>query len=400
MKKILITAMSLNVGGAEKSLVNFLNMIDTTKYEVDLLIFQKKGAFLKQVPENINIISVKEIEILYQSFKETIKKEKFNIKSILMSIKRYLITLYEKNRWKQFDQIRIHRWIDSYKKIIPQCEKKYDVAISFAGGETAYYIVDKVKSDRKVYFFHSDYSKIKIDNSLEEKYVDKVDQVITISEECKKSLQALFPRNADKIIVLNNLSSVELIKKMSKEFYPKEYSKNDEIKIVSVGRLHTIKGYDMAIEAAHILKKNNINFKWLIVGEGKERKNLEKMITNYNLENEFILVGLKENPYPYIYNSTFLVQPSRFEGKSVVLDEAKILEIPIIVTNYNSVKDQIDHLKNGVIVDMNAQAIAEGIINLMNDKQLLNSIKINLKNNKSNYYNIEEYMEGLCGKED
>jgi glycosyltransferase involved in cell wall biosynthesis len=192
----------------------------------------------------------------------------------------------------------------------------------------------------------------------------------------------------------------QVLENLSKEFYPKEYCKKDEFKLVSVGRLHEIKGYDMAINAAYILKKENINFKWYVVGEGTEREKLEKLIEKQGLENNFFLIGLRENPYPYIANANCLVQPSRFEGKSVVLDEAKILNVPILVTNYNTAKDQIDHLKNGIIVDMNAESIAEGIMELLKDKNLLNSIKTYSQNHNIIDYNIEKYMEGLCGDDE
>lgn len=396
--KVLITAMSLNVGGAEKSLVNLLNMIDLEKYDVDLMLFQKKGVFLKQVPKGIKILNVKEIEVLYQPFKDTLKNEKLSIKNIILALRRVVYSAYEKIKWKQFDQIRIHRWMDFYSKWIPNNEMHYDVGVSFAGGETAYYLVDKVSCDRKVYFFHSDYSKIDIDANLEEIYVNKVDQVITISEACKLSLQKLFPSNANKVVVLNNLTSSKLVKNLSKEFSPVEYS-NDEIKIVSVGRLHEIKGYDMAIEAASILKKYNLRFKWYVVGEGDERAKLEKMISRYDLKDNFLLLGLRENPYPYVLGADLLVQSSRFEGKSVVLDEAKILGVPIVVTNYNSVNDQVKQLETGVIVNMDACSIAQGVKKIIEDKGLYEKIKSNILKEYKGEETADNYMDVLCGKE-
>lgn len=397
--KILITAMSLNVGGAEKSLVNLLNMIDLNKYDVDLMLFQKRGVFLKQVPKGIKFVNVKEIEVLYQPFKDTLKKEKFSIKNLLLALCRVVCSAYEKIKWKQFDQIRIHRWLDFYSKWIPSNERHYDVGVSFAGGETAYYLVDKVNCDRKVYFFHSDYSKINIDAKLEEIYVNKVDQVVTISEACKVSLQKLFPLNANKVVVLNNLNSSKLVKNLSKEFKPEEYSNDNEIKIVSVGRLHEIKGYDMAIEAASILKKENLAFKWYVVGEGDERAKLEKMILRHDLKDNFLLLGLRENPYPYVLGADVLVQPSRFEGKSVVLDEAKILGVPIVVTNYNSVHDQVKQLETGVIVDMDACSIAQGVKRIIEDKELYEKIKSNILKEDKGEETADIYLDVLCGKE-
>jgi len=398
MKKILIVGMALNVGGAEKSLVNLLNLIDYTEYRVDLLLFQKRGSFLKQVPEQVNFIEQREVTILYQSWKDTLKMPNKKLSDLYLTCIRYIGTLIEKSRWSQFDQIRIHRWHDFYNNLIPQNEEKYDVAVAYYGGETAYYTVDKVKADRKVYFFHSDYSNIDIDVDLEREYVDKVDVVFTISDVCKQSLDKLFPEKKEDIYVLNNLSSPKLIQKLSEEYIPVEFDMNSSsFKIVSIGRLHEIKGYDMAIDAAKILKDKGIDFRWVVVGDGDERKNLESQIKKNGLEKEFILAGLKENPYPYIGTADVLIQTSRFEGKSVVLDEAKILRKPMIVTNYPSAHDQIRDGVDGMIVDMNAIGIAKGIEEVYVDKSLLARMAETVCPDEA-IDSISDYMNVLVGK--
>lgn len=392
-KKILIIGMSLNVGGAEKSLINFLNMIDYEQYDIDLLLFQKRGVFLKQVPNEVNLIDDINIRILFQSVFDTILMRKKSIKDAYLVLIRYLATIVEKLKWKQFDQIRLHRWIDFYSKYISQNKIEYDTAIAYAGGETAYYMVDKVSAARKVYFFHSDYSKINIDADLEKHYVNKVDVVITVSETCRQSLIKLFPEKENDIIVLNNLSSSKLIWKLAKEYTPKEFCIDNNItKIVSVGRLNYIKGFDMAIEAATILKKSGIKFKWVIIGEGEERKKLEHQIKMNGIEDVFQLIGLRENPYPYFYCADIVVQTSRFEGKSVVLDEAKILRKPIIVTNYNSAHNQIDDNINGFIVGMSVYEIANKIEKCILEPRLLDMVKGNIKID-ADIEDIERYLK-------
>lgn len=396
-KKLLVTAMSLNVGGAEKSLVNWLNMIDYSKYDVDLLLFQNKGIFLKQIPTEVNIITVPEIEVLFQSFTETVKKYKLNLKMLLLAVTRYVSTFYERIKWKQFDRIRIHRWIDVYSKFIPFNGKNYDVAISYVGGETAYYIFDKLKAKNKIYFFHNDYSNINIDIELEKTYVDKADKIITISDICANSLKNKFVNIENKLFVLQNLTSKNFVEVTSMAYIPQEYKRENNKILVSVGRLHSQKGYDIAINAAKALKEKNIEFKWFVVGEGSERNNLENLIVKNDLKNHFILLGLRENPYPYIKNADLLVQPSRFEGKSVVLDEAKMLNTPIVVTNYPSAYDQIVNEETGLIVNMDPISIADGVCRLLEDKKLYNIIKNNQKLitfEKEN--DIENYMKVLC----
>lgn len=392
MKKLLFLGLSLNIGGAEKSLVNLLNMIDYSEYEVDLLLFKRQGPLMKQIPDGVNLIKVHEIDVLFQSVKETVGSKKFTAKDLWALAVRYFATFKETMRWKQYDQIRLNRWIDYYSSYIPRLDKEYDVAIAYAGGETAYYMLDKVEAERKVYYFHSDYSKINIDANKEKQYVDRANRIITISDTCKNSLVKLFPEKKEEIFVLQNLSSSKLIKKMAEEYVPDEFLKEDGLKIVSVGRLHEIKGYDMAIDAAKKMMDSGYKFKWVVVGEGEERANLEKQIQKNGLSERFILVGIRENPYPYIKSADILAQTSRFEGKSVVLDEAKILKTPVLATDYNSAHDQICDGKDGVIVEMSADGISRGIMEL--DQEKISKLKANIEVAKT-LEDIEAYMNCL-----
>src|SRR5690606_16581840 len=104
------------------------------------------------------------------------------------------------------------------------------------------------------------------------------------------------------------------------------------VNIVSVGKLNKVKGYDRLIAVAAKLKKDAINFNLVIVGEGDERKNLEKLISENQLENQVKLIGFHQNPYKYISKSDLFVSSSRSEGFSSVVVESVILEIPVLTT--------------------------------------------------------------------
>ena len=114
---------------------------------------------------------------------------------------------------------------------------------------------------------------------------------------------------------------------------------------------------------------------WWIVGDGELRECLEKQVRSNGVEQYLTFLGSKSNPYPYMNNADLIVQTSRWEGKSVVLDEAKILGKPILATAYATVKDQVENGKEGVIVEMNAESIAKGIECLVEDESVLNRIR-------------------------
>lgn len=170
-------------------------------------------------------------------------------------------------------------------------------------------------------------------------------------------------------------------------------NKNNCIKIVSIGRLTDVKRFDRAVEAAKILKDNGINFIWILIGSGELENNLKELIKQFGLEKEFILAGVKANPYPYIKNADIFVQTSDNEGKSMVIDEAKILGKPIVVTNYMTVRDVIKDGEDGMIADFTPESVAEKIMMIIEDKSLRDRIISNLKSETiGNENEIEKYI--------
>ena len=371
-KKLLFVIPNLGAGGAEKSLVNLLNTIDKERFDIDLFLFSQKGLFLGQVPDFVNILPKnKELEDFQKPLSASIKA--FLLKGKLLSafrrIQFFLVNkriankaVAEQQSWKYID--------NSFEKL----STEYDAAIGFLEKSSIYFVVDKVKAKKKVGFIHNDYNALGLDRNFDKSYFKKLDKIASVSSKCADVLRDIFPEFALKVRNVPNVVSSNLISKLatSVELVLKKTA------LVSVGRLHPQKGFDLAVKCASVLKQKNIDFHWYILGEGSERPGLEKMIAERGLQNEITLVGLKENPYPYIKEAKIFVQPSRYEGKSIVIDEAKILRKPIIVTNYATAKDQIEDGVNGLICDMNPEALAESIQKYFEDSAFAEKIIANL----------------------
>ena len=193
----------------------------------------------------------------------------------------------------------------------------------------------------------------------------RIISVVTISERCVKSLEKVFPECSSKIRMLYNISSTKMIWQLAEKNYPDEYRRKKNI-LVSIGRLNTQKGFDLAIQAAKIIEEKGVEFTWFIIGEGEDEQMLREQIKKERLNDSVKLIGIRKNPYPYIRYADVFVQPSRYEGKSIVLDEAKILCKPIVVTDYTTVVDSITDGVNGRIVQFDPNAIANGILELLN----------------------------------
>ena len=373
-KKILFVLPSLDAGGAEKSLVNLLNCIDFNQYDVDLVLFKNTGIFLKQLPSKVTIIDLGgDYEVftkcILYSMLDFLKQRKWSL-----ALNRITFTIKNKFIGPTSEQ---HSW-KNIRRSIPTLTHEYDAAIGFLEKSSIYFTVDCVSAKKKIGFIHTDYDEQKLNKNFDANYFKKLDAVATVSEKCVSILQKNFPEQKEKMKLIYNIVSDSLIRKMAEE----KISDLDETKpiFVSIGRLIMQKGFESAIEAAVILKNKNIDFTWYIIGEGALRVKLEELVKLHNLQNHFVLLGLRENPYPYIKKATIFLQPSKYEGKSIAIDEAKILNKPIIVTNFSTAKDQIDDNVNGLIVDMNSESIADGIIKLLNSQSLQDKFKLNLSN--------------------
>lgn len=364
MKKILFVIQTLSLGGAERSLINLLHELSADQYEVDLLLFKKRGAFLDQVPSWVNILDVPEgLKELYSPLSHSGKYALVKIAG----------TISSKILWRTRKKRAAFRWRYFYKKRIPKLPVQYDVAIAYSGSEVQYLVRDCVCASKKIVWVHNDYRTAGYSRKDDLCYFADMDEIVSVSDACVDALKETFPAFSKKIRCIENITSSAFVRKQAEMYAPEEYS--DCPALLSIGRMGPQKGFDMAISAAALMKKNNVQFRWYIIGEGKLREKLEKQIKELNVEDCVILLGTRTNPYPYIKNCTILVQPSRFEGKSVVLDEAKILCTPIVATNYPTVRDQILEGREGIITPMTAEGIAEEIQKLLENPALLMRIR-------------------------
>nr|WP_314696527.1 glycosyltransferase [uncultured Prevotella sp.] len=375
-KKILFIIGSLQSGGVSKSMVSLLNAWDTEKYETSLLLCCKDGdVFSDYLPKNIQLIYSPVIEHVMGGFSSL---------KWLLAHGHFLLCLGVLLR---LILSRIYRSLASelIAKMMPVVsDVHYDLIVDYGGQQLLYYMVNKLSATKKVSFFHSDYSKWSFYYNADKKYYPLVDYIFTISQTCVDSLKHFFPNCADRVSIMENISSPTIIRQQSLESIGEFKVQIDQMKaggntiLCTIGHICRGKGFDFAIEASDILKRNGVNFKWIFIGKVLE-DDLLKLIADKELDDNILLVGIQSNPYPYIGISDIVVHPSRFEGKSIALDEAKILCKPIVVTNFSTVGDQFENGKNGTICEMSGKAVANAIIELINDSSLQNSYRMYLE---------------------
>ena len=375
MKKILFMVSSMNIGGVEKSLLSLLSKIPKDKYDVTLLLLEKKGGFLEQIPDWVKVEEAswfKEIKfIIMDSPQEIIRKYliKYKFMKILQFILSYFMSKYFDNRYIYYKNAL---------KDVKINKVEYDVAIAYAGPTDIidFYIANKVKAKKKISWVHFDISKHKINFKLYDKLYRKFDNVFAVSDQAHKQLINKIPTIKNKSEVFFNIVSSKLIQDMSNEKV--DFDENYEgIKLLTVGRLSKEKGQDLAIKVLSRLKKDGYNVKWYCIGDGNARTEYENIIKENGVEKDFILLGSKTNPYPYINNCDIYVQTSKHEGYCLTLAEAKCLKKPIVTTNFIGAYEQIIDGRNGFIVDFNEDCLYEKLKYIIDNED----IKITFSNN-------------------
>lgn len=395
-KKLLFVIESLNCAGAEKSLTTLLNLIDYSKYEVDLQLFAVEGEFLELLPEEVNVLP----ELEY--FKYCNKSIASCMKNIfsLTNIKMMLSRLHYSMRIRMKDGNNADKAVMFWKCCKQRFKtslKQYDVAIAYAQGTPTFYVADKINAKKKIAWVNTVYRPEGKTKQYNIKEYKKYDTINCVSDAVAELFREDFSGLKNKVSIIYDIMDKDFILKMANmKSDAKEDMQKGKYKLLTIGRLDPNKGYDIAIEAARFLKEKNIDFCWYVLGKGEEYSKIKELIKKNELEKYFILLGVRSNPYPYIQEADIYIQTSRFEGFGLAIAEARMLNTPVVATNFEAIYHQIVHEKNGLIVEMNGNNVADAIIRLMKDKQLYDVMVNNLqKEQKGNSKELEKFYNLL-----
>lgn len=391
-KNILISIYDMEIGGVERSLINMLESFDFNKYDVDLLICNHAGDFMNLIPMTVNILpEVDEYTVFRKSIIQCIREGNIRT-SIIRMLSKFIARKKAKRRHfiegSGYIQMQlVSKYVSCF---LPKYTKKYDVAISYAWPHNI--VASRIDANKKIAWIHTDYSTLEIDNKIDFNMWSKFDYIVSISDECTNAFLMKYPLLKRKIIMIENITSPKFIQQMADETVVFDRETDRSFNIVSVGRLSYAKGFDIAIKALRVLHDRGFNnIKWYVVGYGSDEAILRKLIEELKLENSFVLLGKKTNPYPYMKACDLYVQPSRYEGKAVTVTEAKILGKPIVITSYPTASSQIDDGFEGIICDSSVGGVVEGIGTLYRDSELRGTLINYLRNREySNDYELNK----------
>lgn len=381
-KTIIIFNYYMYIGGAESALLGLLNAIDYTKYDVDLFLAMHVGEFMPLIPKEVNLLPENSRYAGYACpLKKVLFSKDFMIGLARLNAKRKFLS-YSRNKGVEESAASFQYVVREMMPYLPEInpKKEYDLAISFMAPHNI--VAEKVNAKKKICWIHTDYSVVDVNSEQELPVWAAYDHVVSISPDVTRTFLQVFPSLKKKIIEMENILSPEYVRNRASELDVSEEMPNSgkTINLLSIGRycyqknLDSIPDICRRVNSSLLALHSSFLIKWFIIGYGEDEALIRQKITEYNMEEQVIMLGKKSNPYPYISACDFYVQPSRYEGKSVTVREAQMLYKPVVVTNYPTASSQIEDGVDGVIVPMDNEGCAKGIVNLINNQTMQNNI--------------------------
>ena len=368
-KKILIIGPGMEVGGVERSLIGLLNSFDYDKYDVDLFLLSHTGELMSLINKNVNLLPENQMfSLVSWPIVKLVKHQHFFIAGIRI-ISKILGDIRAKLTKAESINITLcKKIVSAFVGPLPQ---DYDMALGFFAPH--YFLENKVLAKVKVGWVHTDYtnSNEKPDVKFSSVMWEKLDYIACVSENVKQSFDNVFPTLSNKTIVIENILSAEFVRKQAEVIeVANEMPEDGNLKILSVGRFCTAKAFDEAVVACSVLVQNGYLIKWYLIGYGPDEQLIRNRIKEYHMEENVIILGKKDNPYPYMKTCDIYVQPSRYEGKAVTVREAQILNKPVMITRFATSASQVEEGIDGYICEMGVNGIVEGL------KYLVENIEI------------------------
>lgn len=404
MKKILIVSHAMEIGGAERALIGLLEAIDLRKYAVDLFLLRHSGELMKYIPKQINLLpEFPQYAALAVPLATVLKKGQFRV-----ALGRVIGKHQGKKRIRALHlpedngvQLEYsHKYtVNAMPEIQPETE--YDLAISFLTPH--YFTAKKVKAKKKIAWIHTDYSTTKVDVTSELHMWAAFDHIISISDSVTESFLNSFPSLQSKIVMIENIMPTAYMRELTNAFSVEKEMPSKGVKLLTIGRFSYQKKMEEIPEICRRIREVGIDAKWYLIGFGAEESLIRQRISQANAEDFVIILGKKENPYPYIKACDIYLQPSRYEGKSVAVREAQILNKPVIITDFATANSQLKDGYDGVIVPMDIEGSAKGIAAVIRDKELRDRLIENTRNNDytnsgeiSKLYNLVDLENTTC----
>lgn len=356
--KILFRHRSMEMGGVEKVLIRILENLNQEKYDTTVLLNLNQGELRNDIPPHVKKIALAK------------GKEEMSKNTILQKIQLL-------KRKLKLDKYSNHpKFID--KEIL---KEEYDVEIAMDWRDYQAVLNSSNKKSKKIGWIHSEINdpKFKPLLSMVLKSIPQFDTMIYGSNRVHHLLHETYPNlnYPNEKIIINPIPKEEIKEKASKPLET-DFPKTNHPIFISVGRLHTRKGYHTLMEAHKKLLTDGFNHEIIIIGDGEEMENLKTQRKELEVEKTYHLLGNKMNPYTYLKKADFFILPSQSEAWPLILAEALILQKPTIGTDCGDVATVLEHNKTGLVINYDVNEMYEAMKRFLTESELIKGFKENL----------------------
>lgn len=365
-KEVLFVVNHLTIGGAQKSLIEALRAVDHEQYHVTLYLRKNRVDLLPKIDPRVTVVVNKDTTAYYRRPSAVWRGLRAKVCRLLGNK-----SAAERIERKMEDGIRKKRLSNEARRYFDG--KHYHVAVSYMQGYPAELIADHIEADRKILFYHSSTDEV---HEVHERILPLYDTVVAVNNSVRDVLTQFYPTQAGKIQVLENYVDANVIRTAAQKDKP--FLVSDKKRLCSCGRMSPVKGFDLAVEAARILKEKGVSFVWYFVGDGPERASLESRAHGYGLDEEIVFVGMQTNPYPWIAGCDVYVQPSYEEAHPLTVMEALILCRPVVSTATVGGRHMVPQEQFGLVTEITAPALADGIARMLRDGDLYEHVRAEL----------------------
>lgn len=374
-KKLLFVINTLGHAGAETALLELMRRLDPKEYELYLYVLMGQGEMVRELPAYVKLLNTRydDSSVLSGEGKRRLQGK-------------VLRALFSRGTFLRLAPYMTARFFGMLRKgrILPdkllwramsdggeRFAMRFDLAVAYLEGGATYYVADHVNAWHRAAFVHVDYERAGYTRALDRGCYLKYDRIFAVSDEVRKAFLGVYPECGEVTEVFHNILDAEAIRRKAGEEEVPDYFEDgyQGMRILSVGRLTTQKAFEVSIQAMKLLKERGEQVRWYVLGDGDQRRTLEELVRRLGLEEDFVMPGAVDNPYPYMARADLYVHASRFEGKSIAIQEAQILGKAILVSDCSGNREQVTDGVDGRMCELTPEGICDGIQELLHDPE-------------------------------
>jgi glycosyltransferase involved in cell wall biosynthesis len=380
-KSILFAIHYLEIGGAETSLIGLLGALDHSLVDVDLFVYRHSGELMGAIPPQVHLLpEIPEYAQIERPLKDVLKDGYLRIAMARLRAKSQYARY--RRRTKPEEGSAVFSYVS--KNVLPLLppvnpDKEYDLAVSFLTPHDI--VLNKVRARKKACWVHTDYSAVDADTELELPVWAGYDHIVAVSDAVSDAFVSRYPSLRGKMVTIGNVLSTSLVRQRAEAFLVEEDMPEEEgvTRLLSVGRFTSAKNYDNVPDICRRVIASGLKVKWYIIGYGGDEALIRKRTADSGMEGKVIILGKRANPYPYVKACDVYVQPSRYEGNAVTVREAQVLGKPVAITDYPTARDQVIDGVDGVVVPLDNEGCADGLVRFILDADLRGQVTSNLR---------------------